>query len=74
VTLGGSGGRAPTRVACLDQADAPDEAVFWMEFRGREVMCAGWGTSGQVSWRAGMPWGLSVLPAASEDAPLGLGH
>ena len=64
VTLGGHG-RPVTRVACLDQATRPEEAVFWMEFRGREVVCAGWGLSGEVSWRAGEPWGLNVLPPAS---------
>ena len=63
VTLGGNAARPPTRVACLDQAARPEEAVFWMEFRGREAVCAGWGISGEVSWRAGQPWGLGVLPA-----------
>jgi Icc-related predicted phosphoesterase len=63
VTLGGNTARPPTRVACLDQAARPEEAVFWMEFRGREAVCAGWGISGEVSWRAGQPWGLGVLPA-----------
>ncbi len=70
-TLGTSGGRALTRVACLDQATRPEESVFWMEFRGRDVVCAGWGISGQVSWRAGEPWGLRSLPAPSGPEPLG---
>lgn len=73
VTLGGQGGRPPTRVACLDQAARPDEAVFWMEWRGREVVCAGWGTSGQVSWRAGEPWSLACLPIPPASEPLETG-
>jgi lariat debranching enzyme len=69
VSLGG--GRAPTRVACLDQAARPEESVFWMEFQGREVVCAGWGASGEVAWRAGQPWGLGSLPTPTEPPPLG---
>ncbi len=69
VTLG-NGGRQPSRVACLDQAAKPEEAVFWMEVRGREVVSAGWGTSGQVAWRAGQPWGLGCLPTPSEAPSL----
>jgi predicted phosphodiesterase len=75
VTMGGHGGRPMTRVACLDQATRPEEAVFWMELQGREVVCAGWGTSGEVAWRAGQPWGLGVLPAPSGPAePMGTGY
>ena len=75
VTMGGQGGRPMTRVACLDQAARPEESVFWMELRGREVVCAGWGTSGEVAWRAGQPWGLGVLPAPSGPAePMGTGY
>jgi len=75
VTMGGHGGRPATRVACLDQAARPEEAVFWMELQGREVVCAGWGTSGEVSWRAGQPWGLGVLPAPSGPTePMGTGY
>jgi len=75
VTMGGHGGRPMTRVACLDQAARPEESVFWMELRGREVVCAGWGTSGEVAWRAGQPWGLGVLPAPSGPAePMGTGY
>ncbi|HSP77465.1 MAG TPA: metallophosphoesterase [Myxococcaceae bacterium] len=67
VTLGGNGNKPLTRVACLDQATRPEESLFWMELEGRDVVCAGWGTSGQVAWRAGQPWNLGVLP------PLGPG-
>ncbi len=75
VTMGGQGGRPMTRVACLDQAARPEESVFWMELRGREVVCAGWGTSGEVAWRAGQPWGLGVLPAPSGPTePMGTGY
>ncbi|MFY0569268.1 metallophosphoesterase family protein [Archangium lansingense] len=74
VSLGGGSARPLTRVACLDQAARPEESVFWMEFQGREVVCAGWGISGQVSWRAGQQWGLGVLPTPSESAPLGTGY
>lgn len=73
VTLGGQGGRTVTRVACLDQAARPEESVFWMELQGREVVCAGWGLSGQVSWRAGSTWGLGSLPSLPEPEPLGTG-
>ena len=74
VTLGGGGTRPQTRVACLDQAARPEESVFWMEFQGREVVCAGWGISGQVSWRAGQPWSLGVLPTPVGPEPLGTGY
>jgi predicted phosphodiesterase len=75
VTLGGGyGGKPVTRVACLDQAARPDESVFWMEFQGREVVCAGWGISGAVSWRAGQPWGLCSLPAPPGPEPLETGY
>ena len=70
VTLGGSGGRPVTRVACLDQATRPEESVFWMELQEREVLCAGWGLSGEVAWRAGAPWGLGSLPAPSGAEPM----
>lgn len=70
VSLGGHAGRPMTRVACLDQAARPDEAVFWMEYQGREVVCAGWGTSGRVSWRAGEAWSLASLPTPSAPEPL----
>ena len=73
VTLGGHGGRPLTRVACLDQAAKPDEALFWMEYQEREVVRAGWGTSGQVSWRAGETWSLGSLPAPVEGESLGTG-
>jgi predicted phosphodiesterase len=74
VTLGGGaeGGRPPTRVACLDQAARPDEAVFWLEFEGREAVRAGWGISGAVAWRAGEPWNLTTLPPL-EPSPEGTG-
>jgi predicted phosphodiesterase len=62
VTLGGDNGRPPSRVACLDQAARPEEAVFWIEYEGREPVCAGWGISGAVAWRAGEPWNLTALP------------
>lgn len=74
VTLGGDG-RPPSRVACLDQAARPDEALFWMEFEGREAVRAGWGTSGAVSWTAGQPWNLTVLPPLAQDGEsAGAGH
>ncbi|WNG38611.1 serine/threonine protein phosphatase [Archangium violaceum] len=73
VTLGGQGGRPVTRVACLNQATRPEESVFWMELQGREVVCAGWGISGQVSWQAGSLWGLGSLPSPQEPEPLGTG-
>ncbi len=62
VTLGGDNGRPPSRVACLDQAARPEEAVFWIQYEGREPVCAGWGISGTEAWRAGEPWNLSSLP------------
>lgn len=62
VTLGGDNGRPPSRVACLDQAARPEEAVFWIQYEGREPVCAGWGISGAVAWRAGEPWNLTALP------------
>jgi lariat debranching enzyme len=64
MSLGGEGHRPVTRIACLDQAARPDEAVFWMEYEGREPQRAGWGVSGEVAWRAGEAWNLTRLPAA----------
>jgi lariat debranching enzyme len=63
VSLGGESGRPVTRVACLDQAARPEEAVFWLEFENREPVRGGWGTSGAVAWQAGAPWNLQSLPA-----------
>jgi predicted phosphodiesterase len=62
VSLGGEGSRPVTRIACLDQAARPDEAVFWLEYEGREAVRGGWGSSGAVAWKAGEPWNLTRLP------------
>jgi lariat debranching enzyme len=69
VSLGGEGHRPVTRIACLDQSARPDEAVFWLEYQGREAVCAGWGISGEVAWRAGEPWNLTRLPAVGAPTP-----
>jgi hypothetical protein len=71
VSLGGEGGRPATRIACLDQSARPDEAVFWMEYEGRELVRAGWGLSGEVAWRAGERWNLMRLPPVSIAAAPG---
>jgi lariat debranching enzyme len=68
VSLGGEGGRPATRIACLDQSARPDEAVFWMEYEGREAVRAGWGISGEVAWKAGEKWNLMRLPPVSAAA------
>jgi lariat debranching enzyme len=68
VSLGGEGHRPVSRIACLDQAARPDEAVFWLEYEGREPVRAGWGISGEVAWKAGEPWSLLRLPATSPAA------
>ncbi|XXF75870.1 metallophosphoesterase [Myxococcaceae bacterium GXIMD 01537] len=70
VSLGGENGRPVSRVACLDQAARPEEAVFWMEFEGRQAARAGWGLSGAVAWSAGEPWNITSLPPweAPEEA------
>jgi lariat debranching enzyme len=65
VSLGGEGPRPVSRIACLDQSARSDEAVFWLEYEGREPMRAGWGLSGEVAWKAGEPWNLTRLPAAA---------
>ena len=65
VSLGGEGARPVTRIACLDQAARPDEAVFWLEYESREAVRAGWGLSGAVAWKAGEPWNLTRLPPPS---------
>jgi len=65
VSLGGEGHRPVSRIACLDQSARPDEAVFWLEYEGREPVRAGWGLSGEVAWKAGEPWNLTRLPAAA---------
>ncbi|MBJ6763264.1 metallophosphoesterase [Myxococcaceae bacterium JPH2] len=75
MTLEGHGRSGATRVACLDQASRPDESLFWMEFEGREVVRAGWGTSGAVTWEPPRRWDMSMLPplrAEGDGAPLGL--
>ena len=74
VSLGGEGHRPVSRIACLDQAARPDEAVFWLEYEGREAVRAGWGLSGEVAWRAGEPWNLLRLPAVESRGLLGSGR
>lgn len=66
VTLEGHG-RGVTRVACLDQAARAEEAVFWLEYEGRQAMRAGWGTTGAVSWEAGRRWDMNSLPVSAGD-------
>ncbi len=68
VSLGGGGARQATRIACLDQATRPDEAVFWLEYEGREAVRGGWGVSGEVAWRAGETWNLTRLPPFTPPA------
>jgi hypothetical protein len=53
-----------TRVACLDEAAAPEGAVLWMEWSRGEVLRAGWGIDGQLSWTSAQPWGASRGAAA----------
>ncbi|MDY7225268.1 metallophosphoesterase family protein [Hyalangium rubrum] len=62
MSLGGESGRPVTRIACLDQATVAEEAVFWLEYEGREAVRGGWGVSGQVAWKAGERWNLTRLP------------
>jgi len=71
VSLGGEGGRPATRIACLDQSTRPDEAVFWLEYEGREAVRGGWGVSGQVAWQAGDKWNLMRLPPPSAAVDTG---
>jgi lariat debranching enzyme len=68
VSLGGEGHRPVSRIACLDQSARPDEAVFWLEYEGREAVRAGWGLTGEVAWKAGEPWNLTRLPAEAPPA------
>jgi Icc-related predicted phosphoesterase len=68
VSLGGEGHRPVSRIACLDESARPDEAVFWLEYEGREAMRGGWGLSGEVAWKAGEPWNLMRLPAVAPAA------
>jgi predicted phosphodiesterase len=78
VSLGGEAGRPVSRIACLDQSARPDEAVFWLEYEGREAVRAGWGVSGEVAWKAGEKWNLMRLPpvsassATEEDEGMGM--
>jgi len=51
-----------TRVACLDEAAAPDGALFWMEWQGGKAVEAGWGTSGRPSWSRGETWDDDKTP------------
>ena len=52
-------GGSPTRVACLDEAAAPDGAVLWMEWSRGEARRVGWGIDGHVSWSPTQPWGAA---------------
>ncbi len=45
-----------TRVACLDQAARADGALLWMRWESTAVRAVGWGTSGEVAWKPGLPW------------------
>jgi lariat debranching enzyme len=60
-TLAHPGGQQ-TRVACLDEATAPEGALFWMEWEGGQPLHAGWGTSGRPAWSRGEPWGADKTP------------
>lgn len=53
-----------TRVACLDEAAAPEGAVLWMEWSRGEARRAGWGIDGQLAWTSAQPWGASRGAAA----------
>ncbi|TSC31910.1 metallophosphoesterase [Corallococcus sp. Z5C101001] len=68
-----SHGRAPSRVACMDQASRPDTSVFWLEFEGREAQRAGWGITGVTAWEAGQRWGLHTLPPGVPESGPGNG-
>jgi lariat debranching enzyme len=64
-TLPHPGGQL-TRVACLDEATAPEGALFWMEWdETGEPVQAGWGTSGRPAWRRGEAWGQDKTPVRS---------
>lgn len=52
-----------TRVACLDQAARPEGSIFWVEWEGGEAVCAGWGITGDIAWRAGEDWTPARTPA-----------
>jgi lariat debranching enzyme len=52
----------PTSVACLDEAAAPDGAVFWMEWENGRAQAAGWGTDGRAIWQSGEVWGSEKTP------------
>lgn len=60
-TLAHPGGQL-TRVACLDEATAPEGALFWMEWEAGEPVQAGWGTSGRPAWKRGEAWGEDKTP------------
>lgn len=45
-----------TQVVCLDQAARSDGGFFWMDWDGEAFTAAGWGVTGEVSWRTGEPW------------------
>jgi hypothetical protein len=52
-------GGTQTRVACLDEAAEPDGSVLWMEWSQGQVIRAGWGIDGHVSWAPSQAWGAS---------------
>ena len=66
-TVNGGGAQAVTRIACLDQAARPEEALLWLEWEGRRALRAGWGTSATPAWEAGSRWSLDSLPQRAES-------
>jgi lariat debranching enzyme len=64
-TLAHPGGQL-TRVACLDEATAPEGAVFWMEWDGEKPLHAGWGTSGTAAWSHGEAWAPDKTPLTGQ--------
>ncbi|MBS2032112.1 MAG: metallophosphoesterase [Deltaproteobacteria bacterium] len=51
-----------SRVACLDEAERPAGAVFWMELERGEIVRAGWGVSAKSAWERGQLWTAELAP------------
>lgn len=58
----------PSRVACLADASEAFDAVFWVEWKGRSPVRAGWGVDGRAAWRAGEGWDEARLPTKADSA------
>ena len=51
-----------SRVACLDQAEAPERSVLWLEASAGRITRVGWGVGAEAAWSTGAPWSPRCVP------------